>query len=403
MIIRMRSTKLLSGVLIPLLLFSASCNRNTGSEEIPAADITDIPPSIRQEADSLVLIRLTEQQRADLGIKTILIEKNREAFPLTVPGVVFNDPEHTSIISAPINGQISSINKREGEWVRKGEELFRIQSLEFGRMVSEYLIAYAEEEYQTNRLKRIRQLVEETISSESELEKALADYNRAQVNSRAAYSRLRAVGVPEGEIESFTGSGNINPVLKIYSPITGIVEKNFVEPGQSVNALENLSRVLDNRVVLIRGYLNPEDARLVEAGNKVSISRREDQSFIMENTISSINPGLDESSMSVVLNVYAQTVDGWPKPGENVRLTILTTADHDIILIPFEALTYDGNDAVVFVKKDDGLYEKRTITVADIGEGSVFVRNGLSPGEEIAISQVFSLKAISRYEIISEE
>ncbi len=402
MINRMKKAILLL-VVVPLLLVSASCNKNKNSEETPAAGITDLPPSIRQGADSLVFIRLTDQQQADLGIRTMIIEKSREAFPLTVPGVVFNDPEHTSIISAPINGQLSSINKREGEWVRKGEELFRIQSLEFGTMVSEYLITYAEEEYQTNRLKRIRQLVEETISSESELEQALADYNRAQVSSRAAYSRLRAVGVPESEIESFTGSGNINPVLRIYSPISGIVEKNFVEPGQSVNALENLSRILDNRVVLIRGYLNPDDARLVEAGDKVSISRREDQSFMMENTISSINPGLDENSMSVVVNVYAQTVDAWPKPGENVRLTILTSAEQEIIRIPFEALTYDANDAVVFVKKDDGLYEKRIIIIADIGEGSVFVREGLSPGEEVAVSQVFSLKAISRFDIISEE
>lgn len=390
-------------VAIPLIVAAASCNKSKNLEDRPAAGIADIPPSIRQGTDSLVLISLTEQQQADLGIKTIMIEKNREAYPLTVPGVVFNDPEHTSIISAPINGQVSSINKREGEWVNKGEELFRIQSLEFGTMVSEYLIAYAEEKYQNNRLQRIRQLVKETISSESELEQALADYNRAEVSSRAAYSRLRAVGVSESEIASFTGSDDINPVLRIYSPITGVVEKNFIEPGQSVNALENLSRVLDNRVVLIRGYLNPDDARLVKPGDKLSISRREDQSFIMENTISSINPGLDENSMSVVVNVYVQTVDGWPKPGENVRLTILTSAEQEIMRIPFEALTYDANDAVVFVKKDDGLYEKRIIIVADIGEGSVFVREGLSPGEEVAVSQVFSLKAISRFDIISEE
>ena len=84
-------------------------------------------------------------------------------------------------------------------------------------------------------------------------------------------------------------------------------------------------------------------------------------------------------------------------------MTILTSAEQEIIGIPFEALTYDGNDAVVFVKKGEGLYEKRIIIVADIGEGSVFVREGLSPGEEVAVSQVFSLKAISRFDIISEE
>ncbi len=389
-------------VVLPVFLIITSCNDSKKTGEESVAEQIDIPPSIRQGSDSLVLIKLTEKEQTELNIKTLKIESSRAPYPVTVPGVVFNDPEHTSIISAPINGQVSSIKKREGEWVSQGEELFRFQSLEFGSMVSEYLIANAEEKYQTNRLNRIRQLVEETISSESDLEQATADHDRAIVSSRATYSRLRAVGVSDREIESFTESDKINPVLKIYSPIKGIVERNFVEPGQSVNALENLSRIIDNRVVLIRGYVNPDDARLVRAGDKVTISRREDQSFIMEKTISSVNPGLDESSMSVVVNVYAQTKDGWPKPGENVRLTILTSAERELILIPFEALSYDGNDAVVFIKQGDGVYEKRVISVADIGEGSVFVGEGLSPGEEVAVSQVFSLKAISRFAIITE-
>lgn len=389
-------------VAFPLLLVTTSCGDKKAPETQPEYGQTEMPPSLRPGSDTPLLIRLTEKEQDELNVKTVVIESSSAPFPVTAPGVVFNDPEHTSIISIPINGQVSSISRREGEWVRKGEELFRIQSLEFGSLVSEYLIAFAEEKYQTNRLNRVRQLVEETISSESELEQALADYNRAAVNSRAAYSRLRAVGVSDSEIETFSLSEKINPVLKIYSPITGVVEKNFVEPGQSVNALENLSRILDNRVVLIRGYINPDEARMVSEGDRVIISRREDQSLIMENSVSSINPGMDENSMSIVVNVYVQTVEGWPKPGENVRLTIFTSAMNEVIMIPFESLTYDGNDAVVFVRKDEGVFEKRIITVNRIGESNVFVSGGLQVGEEVAITQVFSLKAISRFAIIAE-
>ena len=388
---------------IPLLLVLSSCSRSSDTNSNEPAEGIEIPPSIRQGSDGIFMVKLSEKEQAELDIKTIIIESNQAPYPVTVPGVVFSDPDHTSVISAPINGQVSKISKREGEWVRTGEELFSIQSMEFGALVSDYLIAFAEEKYQTNRLNRIRQLVEETISSESDLEQAMSNYNRAAVNSKAAYSRLRTVGVSDEEIEAFTKSDKINPILKIYSPITGIVEKNFIEPGQSVNALENLSRILDNRVVMIRGYLNPDDANMVKMGDKVTITRRQSGSFVMENTISSINPGMDENSMSVVANIYAKTQDGWPRPGENVRLTILISAEKEIIMIPFEALTYDANDAIVFIKKGDGLYEKRVIDVADIGEGSILVRKGLAPGEELAVSQVFSLKAISRFDIISEE
>ena len=74
------------------------------------------------------------------------------------------------------------------------------------------------------------------VTSTSELEKATADYDRASTSLRAAYSKLRAVGVPDSEITSYSQAENIDPVLKIYCTIDGVIEKNFVELGQSVNA-----------------------------------------------------------------------------------------------------------------------------------------------------------------------
>jgi cobalt-zinc-cadmium efflux system membrane fusion protein len=394
---------LILAIILLSLQFIVSCGDKKSKDDTESIEIQELPPSLQSVPDSVKLIRLSEKEQSELNIRTVTIQSSRIDYPLSAPGVVFNDPGHTSIISAPIDGQISEINKKEGEWVRRGQELFRIQSLDFGTMVSDYLIAYAEEEYQSGRLDRIRQLVNETISSESQLEQAKSDHNRAGVNLRASYSRLRAIGVPDREIESFTTTEDIDPVLKIYSPIDGVVEINFVEPGQSVNALENLSRIVDNRIVLIRGYLNPDDARLVQEGDRVTISRREDRTLLLEASVASVNPGLDENSMSVIVNIYTPTSGGWPKPGENVHLSILTTAKDEIIVIPFESLTYDGENAVVFVSKGNGVYEKRTIQVLDIGEENVFVRSGLSQGEEVAVTQVFSLKALSRFDIITEE
>ena len=222
-------------------------------------------------------------------------------------------------------------------------------------------------------------------------------------SSRAAFSKLKAIGVPDEEITAFTETEKIDPVLKIHAPIDGVIEKNFVELGQSVNALENLSRVLDTRVVLIRGYLSPDDARLINAGDSVIISKRENNENIAKATINSLNPGLDESSRSVIANIILPTIDGWPKPGENVRLEVETSSKLEIVAIPVEAITYDGNDAVVFVKKGPGIFEKRRINIAEIRDKYVFVNNGLMNDEEIASSKIFSLKALSRYEIIAEE
>ena len=377
-----------------------SANQKTG----PEINVQkELPPSLKQADENTKLVQLSEKEQNELNIQAIAVENNFIDYTVSAPGVVFPAPNHGSIISAPINGQIRRMNKFEGEWVRKGELLFEIQSLEFGNLVSEYLQAFAEERYQTNRLSRIKQLVEETITSKSELEKATAEFDRASASSRASYSKLKAVGVSDKEIKSFTEFQNIDPVLKISSPIDGVIEKNFIELGQSVNALENLSRVLDTRDVLIRAYLSPDDARMIVVGDSVSVSKREKQESSIKATITSINPGLDENSRSVIANIIVPTKNGWPKPGENVRIDIATSSQKEIIAIPVKALTYDGNDPVVFVKREKGVYEKRFIKVSEIRPQSVFVESGLNKGEEVAVSNVFSLKALSRFDSIAEE
>ena len=248
-----------------------SCNSGKPSES-ESTEQTELPPSLQVEVSGKQLVRLSEKEQSELNIETVEVSSKFINYPVIAPGVVFPAPKNSSIISCPIDGQVSNITKNEGSWATKGEVLFLIQSLEFGTLVSEYLQAYAEERFQTNRMKRLKQLVEEKISSENELERATAEYDRAIASSRAAYSKLKAVGVSDSEIESFTKGEKINPVLKILAPISGVIERNFVELGQSVNALENLSRVLDTREVLIRGYLTPDDARLINVNDSLTIS-----------------------------------------------------------------------------------------------------------------------------------
>jgi cobalt-zinc-cadmium efflux system membrane fusion protein len=55
------------------------------------------------------------------------------------------------------------------------------------------------------------------------------------------------------------------------------------------------------------------------------------------------------------------------------------------------------------VRRDSLRYEKRPVSLArSSGEYSI-VREGLAEGEEIAVSQLFTLKALSRFEQFSEE
>jgi len=387
--------------IFPLMVLLVACGgRNEGGKGSGENQV--VPPSVSGEkVDHLV--KLTNQEVAELKIQTVEVSRRFRDFILEVPAVVFPATNHISIISTPIDGQIGQILVQEGESVQKGEVLFRIQSLEYGNMISEYLQAVSEETFETSRLARLKQLVEQTISSQSDLDRALSDYQRAKTAVIAAVAKLKAVGVSDREIEAFRHAEKIDPTLKIYSPIQGVLDNRAVELGQSVNALERLAQVLDLSHVSIRGYASPDDARLIHVGDSVKISVRINDRMTRHAVVTSINPGLDENNRSVVVNILLATVDGWPKPGENLQLAIKTASQKEVITVPMEALTYDGNDPILFVYISESVYEKRIVKVSEIYDQYAVVEEGLKMGEKIASTQVFSLKALSRFDKIAEE
>jgi len=391
----------LSGFIFILLITLASCGTKTGVEQKESTG-SDTPPSISGVKPESI-VSLSDKEMAELKIQTAPVTSSFQKFSISAPGVVFPAPNHISIISTPIDGRISKISVQEGQLVKMGQEIFSIESLEFGNMVSEYLQAVSEETFQISRFQRLEQLVEQTISSKSELDRARSDYQRAKTSVIAAVSKLKAIGVPDKEINGFKTAESIDPTLKIHSPISGIMDQRSVELGQSVNALQMLGRVLDMSHVLIRGYVTPEDARYISAGDSVKISRRQNGNFEMNAVITSVNPGLDENNRSVIVNVILATNQNWPKPGENLHLSIETTSQTEVITVPMDALTYEGNDPIVFVKINDRSFEKRKVIVQEFLNKYAVVKSGLDKNEQLAVSQIFSLKALSRFEKIAEE
>jgi len=391
----------LVNLLLLLLIIISSC----GGKQKPAQKETgasDSPPSVSGIKPEN-LVKLSDKEIAELKIQTIAVTSSLKNYSIAVPGVVFPAPNHVSIISTPIDGRISRIEIQEGEVVSVGQELFSIESLVFGNMVSEYLQAVSEETFQTSRLHRLEQLVEQTISSKSELDRARSDFQRAKTTVIAAVSKLKAIGVPEKEINAFRTAESIDPTLKIRSPIGGSLDQRSVELGQSVNALQMLARVLDISHVLVRGYVSPEDARYINKGDSVRIFRRQNDPFEMKAVVTSINPGLDENNRSVVVNVLLASKDNWPKPGENLRLSISTSSQTEVITVPIEALTYEGNDPIVFVKISESAFEKRKVVVPEFRDKYAVVQKGLEKNERLAVTQIFSLKALSRFDKIAEE
>lgn len=391
---------LLKFLVILALMMITGCGDNSGDNS--SGESAGLPPSI-SSGETVTNITLTERQAKDLNIQLYTVSPGDVTFSIDAPGQVFAAPERISVVSAPINGRISRIYVHEGERVEQGEPLLDLESLEFANLVADYLEASAEITYQQQQVDRLRVLTEERISPQRTLERAQADLLRAQTNLSASIARLRAVGISQNVIDSWNPTtSDPDARLTIYAPISGTLNRHLIELGESVNAYEELLDIIDNTEVLVRGFVSPADAPFIRAGNRLVISERSedngDGSQSLEAEVTSVNPALDETNKSIVLNTIVETRNGWPIVGQNVRLRYSANPAGNLISIPLNAVQYEGADATVFVQRSPQEYEKRTVVIDRLTADRAIIKSGLNEGDKIATTQVFSLKALERFE-----
>ena len=192
-------------------------------------------------------------------------------------------------------------------------------------------------------------------------------------------------------------------IAKIIAPIDGTIDQHLIDLGQSVIAYNKMLSIIDLSRVLIRGYASPEDGPYIKAGNKIKVYQKNNMLIYVEGNISTINPALDETNKSLVINAVLNTKDNWPKPGENLKVVITIISPEPVISIPLSAIAYDGDNSVVFVKATENKFEQRPVIIKKIYEQSAIISAGLYEEEDIAVNQIFSLKALLRFEDYSEE
>ena len=369
-------------------------------EEAPprTTEAPSVPPSLEVPRDVAVRrVVLTPQQRDQLAVATMQVQHRPATYTLSLPGAVEPAPDHVAQVSAPISGRVARLYAHEGESVRKGDVLLELESLEYANLIADHLQAEAEAAYLRERTARLRILVDKKISPRSALDRIEADLARTEASVDATHARLRALGLDPAVVDRSNAPEADRPLLPITAPLSGTIDRHQIELGQSVTAYEAMLTIVNPGRVLIKGYVSPDDAAALAPGDSVVVLPEHAAGHELAARVTTINPAVDPESKSVTINILTDTREGWPMPGQTVRLALRARTPQPVISLPSSAVVYDGDRPVVYVQIDAQTYERRPITIARTGEDDVIVGDGLADGERVATSQVFSLKALDRY------
>jgi membrane fusion protein, multidrug efflux system len=293
-----------------------------------------------------------------LPVEVAAVESGSIARSVTVSGVV--EPIRSVGINSQVSGTLLAVLVEEGDAVRQGQALARVDDRE---LRAQFESAEAAHQVAASAYERARQLRERRVIT-------LPEYERERTAEAATRAQLDQVRTRLAH-------------TVIGSPVNGVVVEKRVEAGDLVGSQTRLFTVADISTLVVRVGVSELDVVRISVGDGVAIMLDAFPGRTFSGTVRRVFPTADPGTRLVPVEVAIQRADAaGVLPGFLARVTFAVGAHHDVALVPASALIGAGGTPSVFVL-ENGTAVRRTVTTGLTSEGRVEIVGGLAVGDVV--------------------
>jgi HlyD family secretion protein len=389
----------------------------------------------------LVVVLVTLSKMNMLGSKENIIEvevakANEITIIETVSATGKIQPEIEVKISSEVSGEIISLPIKEGQVVKKGDLLVKINpdlyTSGYNRTVaglSQTKAGLSQADAAYNEAKanfdRNKTLFDKGIISKSDWDKAVSAFESAKANKQSAYFNVRSASATVNEAKDNLGR------TTIYAPADGTISMLNVELGERVLGTQQMTgtellRVANLNNMEVEVDVNENDIVKISVGDSANVEVDAYLKKQFKGVVTSISNSASTTltadqvtnfkvKVRIVKSSYADLVAGKPasyspfRPGMTATVDIITKRKENVIGVPISAVVIktdttpvkkivvedeatdqtiksksDKKMECVFVKKES----KAVIKVIKTGiqdDTNIEVISGLSKGDELII------------------
>lgn len=364
----------------------------TGPEPVKAAVGEDEHghDAAKQEAEEDKIV-MTGEQIATAGIRVAAATSGLLTSQTTVPAVLAANQDRLARVTARVAGTVAEVRKGYGDQVVRGDVLAVLESRDVSDAKGDYLTALRTLSLAQTTLARESKLWRQRISAEQDFIQAKAAVEEAGIRVDVARQRLSTLGLVEVDITELPRQPAVDRRrIDVRAPIDGEVTARTAVVGAAVTPDAELFSIADLSTIWVEMSVPPRDLAAAKKGGSVEIVG--EGGAKAEGRIVFLSPMLDPETRSARAIAEIANADKRWQPGAFVTARLATGERRVNVMAPRNAIQDVGQTSVVFVRTRDG-FERRDVTLGQEGAGGVEVTSGLEPGTEIAVDNVFALKA----------
>jgi multidrug efflux system membrane fusion protein len=303
---------------------------------------------------------------------------------LVVRGTVTAYPNEDVKVSALVPGRVDALTVAEGDTVRQGQVIARIDTrglLDQQRQATaaKQQAAAQLENAQLN-LQRNEQLFTRGIAAGKEVEDARMAVAQAQAAVEQANASLNTVGLQIDRAE-------------VRSPISGQVVKRMVSVGEQVDgtAAQPIVEIANLDRVELAANVPAEQLSHVSVKQAVSVASDAYPDRTFAGTIVAIAPSVDPATNTTLVRIRVDNDDRLLKVGMFAQATVRLEQHDNAIVVPAAALVRDDQGAAAVYVLDGDTARRTPVTTGIEERDRVEIVQGLRDGQTILTSGVHGL------------
>jgi membrane fusion protein, multidrug efflux system len=335
--------------------------------------------------------------------------------PIDLKGVGTVEASSTVTVRAQVTGELTRVGFREGDFVKKGEELFSIDARTYDAQLNqiqanlardEAVLAQieanlardlAQQKYAESQATRYSSLLEKRLISKEQAEQTNANADAASAAVRADRAAVQSARATVEATKAAVANSRVSlSYTSIKAPLDGRTGKLEFKQGNIIGPSTELTTITQVEPIYVTFSLPENQFRSIKQGQPVFITPDAGASphepgklFFIDNTV-------DTATGTILVKAIFPNRDHKLWPGEFVRIVLRIGTKPNALIIPSQAVQTGQDGPFVFVVKSDQTVESRPVVPGMSFDGQSVIEKGIAAGETVVTEGQLRVTAGSR-------